>query len=115
MKRLAIVFGALLLAAGDRPLVSEAAQTPSGQTRSTTSAAPVTPAPEEMDRLLAPVALYPDQLLAQILLCASDPAGVKELEERGLVTAGETDIDLGDTAQATVEAMVAALRGEVGR
>ena len=45
----------------------------------------------------------------------ADLAGVKELEERGLVTAGETDIDLGDTAQATVEAMVAALRGEVGR
>jgi hypothetical protein len=40
---------------------------------------------------------------------------VKELESRGLVTAGETDIDLGETAQATVEAMVAALRREVGR
>ena len=29
--------------------------------------------------------------------------GVKELEGRGLVTAGETDIDLGETAQTAVE------------
>jgi hypothetical protein len=34
---------------------------------------------EEIDRLLAPIALYPDQLLAQILMCASDPAKVREL------------------------------------
>jgi Protein of unknown function (DUF3300) len=33
----------------------------------------------ELDSLLAPVALYPDQLLAQMLLCASDPAKVAEL------------------------------------
>ncbi len=45
----------------------------------------------------------------------ADPEGVKELEERGLVTAGETDIDLGETAQAAVETMVTALRREVGR
>ena len=45
----------------------------------------------------------------------ADPAGVKELEERGLATASETDITLGETAQTTVEAMVAALRGAVGR
>ncbi|MCJ2073278.1 hypothetical protein MKK75_31590 [Methylobacterium sp. J-030] len=45
----------------------------------------------------------------------ADPEGVKELEERGLVTAGETDIDLGETAQQAVETMVAALRREVGR
>lgn len=40
---------------------------------------------------------------------------MRELEERGLVTAGETDIDLGETAQATVETMVSALRRTVGR
>ena len=33
----------------------------------------------ELDRLLAPIALYPDQLLAQILLCAADPPKVAEL------------------------------------
>ena len=37
------------------------------------------PAAEQIDRLLAPIALYPDQLLAQILMCAGDPAKVQEL------------------------------------
>ena len=36
--------------------------------------------PADLDRLLAPVALYPDQLLGQMLLCATDPAGVTALE-----------------------------------
>ena len=35
--------------------------------------------PGELDSLLAPVALYPDSLLAQILLCAGTPAKVSEL------------------------------------
>ena len=35
----------------------------------------------ELDRLLAPIALYPDQLLAQILQCAMDPAGVTALDQ----------------------------------
>jgi len=34
-----------------------------------------------LDQLLAPVALYPDQLLAQILMSASDPAKVGELDQ----------------------------------
>ena len=36
--------------------------------------------PADLDRLLAPVALYPDQLLAQILLCAANPDGVTALD-----------------------------------
>ena len=36
-------------------------------------------APEDLDRLLAPVALYPDQLLAQILICAQNPGNVDAL------------------------------------
>jgi hypothetical protein len=36
--------------------------------------------PTTLDRLLAPIALYPDQLLAQILLSASDPPKVVELD-----------------------------------
>jgi hypothetical protein len=35
---------------------------------------------EELDRLLAPIALYPDQLLAQIFLCSIDPSGVTALD-----------------------------------
>jgi hypothetical protein len=34
---------------------------------------------EELDRLLAPVALYPDQLLGQILICAQNPGNVDAL------------------------------------
>jgi Protein of unknown function (DUF3300) len=36
--------------------------------------------PEELDRLLAPIALYPDQLLAQMLLCSQDPGQVVDLK-----------------------------------
>ena len=35
--------------------------------------------PETLDKLLAPVALYPDQLLSQMLICAGNPARVQEL------------------------------------
>lgn len=35
--------------------------------------------PEELDALLAPVALYPDQLLAQVLLCSMKPGDVVAL------------------------------------
>jgi hypothetical protein len=50
------------------------------QTKSSKSANAVPPA-GELDKLLAPVALYPDQLLAQILLCASNPGKVAALDE----------------------------------
>src|SRR3954471_2983267 len=36
---------------------------------------------DQLDGLLAPIALYPDQLLAQMLLCATDPEGAKALEQ----------------------------------
>lgn len=41
------------------------------------------PAPkaEELDRLLAPIALYPDALLGQMLLCASNPGKIGALSE----------------------------------
>jgi hypothetical protein len=37
------------------------------------------PTPDELDRLLAPIALYPDQLLAQMLVCATKPGDVVAL------------------------------------
>ena len=37
--------------------------------------------PESLDKLLAPIALYPDQLLAQILMCAQNPGKVATLGE----------------------------------
>jgi hypothetical protein len=39
------------------------------------------PAASELDRLLAPIALYPDALLAQMLLCAGDPPKVTALSQ----------------------------------
>src|SRR5436190_13166907 len=39
-----------------------------------------TPTPHDVDGLLAPIALYPDSLLAQILMCAGDPASVTKLD-----------------------------------
>jgi hypothetical protein len=38
-------------------------------------------APADLDALLAPVALYPDQLLAQMLLCAANPGMIGALSE----------------------------------
>ena len=35
--------------------------------------------PGDVDSLVAPIALYPDQLLAQILMCAGDPPSVQKL------------------------------------
>ena len=43
------------------------------------SSKPASPPMSDLDRLLAPVALYPDSLLAQMLLCAGDPAQVVKL------------------------------------
>src|SRR4051794_37484453 len=37
--------------------------------------------PGNLDSLLAPIALYPDSLLAQILMSAADPAAVTKLDQ----------------------------------
>ena len=48
----------------------------------TTQAAPAAPLPTgTLDQLLAPIALYPDQLLAQMLMSATDPAKITELDK----------------------------------
>jgi hypothetical protein len=76
MHKIVIALGALLLAAGTSP-------GPPGAmvTTSQPAASQPAPKPDELDRLLAPVALYPDQLLAQMLLCAANPGTVATLEE----------------------------------
>ena len=72
MGRLIVVVNALLLLTGCHSSLSEsvaAVERPAPQA----GASKPTPAPaagNELDRLLAPIALYPDQLLAQMLLCA---------------------------------------------
>jgi len=82
MKNLAIVVGAIVLVAGTalavRPRTTVHA-VPAAQAGTATAAQAPTGA--SLDALLAPIALYPDQLLAQILMCATDPAGVKALDQ----------------------------------
>src|SRR4029453_11727451 len=82
MKRFAFVIGALVVLVGlglyVRPrLAVQAGPVPQGGQASSGTAL----TPEALDRLFAPIALYPDQLLAQMLLCAADPAGVKALDQ----------------------------------
>src|SRR5258708_3835806 len=70
--------GAALLVVASGPWLAEglAAHGPiAGQT------AAAAPAPADLDRLLAPIALSPDQLLAQMFLCATKPAKVAALHE----------------------------------
>jgi Protein of unknown function (DUF3300) len=77
-----IPIGAMLVLAGSVLVLaagSVAREAPSAQAG--TPAAKQVLKPEELDRLLAPVALYPDQLLAQMLLSASNPGKVAALNE----------------------------------
>ena len=62
------------------PVPSLALAGPSESQASKASAAPA-PKPDELDRLLAPIALHPDALLAQMLVCATKPAKVAALHE----------------------------------
>ena len=75
-----LVFTGLGLAA---PHGLTAAELQTSQKAATPAAKPAAAAPaaETLDRLLAPIALYPDQLLAQMLLCASNPGKVAALSE----------------------------------
>src|SRR3954471_18271130 len=57
-----------------------------------------TPVPTDVDGLLGPIALYPDALLAQILMCATDPASVKKLDEWLAVNPSLKASDLQDAA-----------------
>ena len=52
---------------------------PEGQTAA--ASAGQAPSPAALDALLAPIALYPDALLAQMLMCAMEPAGVTALDQ----------------------------------
>ena len=51
---------------------------PQGQGQSQGQAAPMDPA--ALDKVLAPIALYPDALVAQILMCSTDAAKVRDLQ-----------------------------------
>ena len=55
-------------------------------------------APDALDRLHAPIALYPDQLLAQMFLCAQNPGKVAALGEWLAANSSVKGTDLQDAA-----------------
>ena len=77
MRKLVIAFETALLLTGWAAGVNSgaAAQQQAGSQGPPAKAAKA-PAADVLDKLLAPIALYPDQLLAQMLLCASNPGKV---------------------------------------
>jgi hypothetical protein len=78
MKALVTVVAALLVFSATAPhdgLAARIVSPPSSAAASGQAAKP----PADIDSLVAPIALYPDQLLAQILVCAGDPASVTKL------------------------------------
>ena len=75
--RILIVPVIVLVFAACEPAGSGVAAAQQAQSKSATGSARSI----DLDQLLAPVALYPDQLLAQILLCAADPPKVTELNK----------------------------------
>jgi hypothetical protein len=74
---LAINTALMVAGAGLLLQLSGCAATPDAATRSGQSAQ----TPRDLDTALAPIALYPDSLLAQILMCAQDPGSVAKLDE----------------------------------
>jgi len=79
MKKLALIVSAVLVLAAAGLLVRHRVivHAHPGPTAAAGQALPAA----QLDGLLAPIALYPDQLLAQMLLCATDPDGVKALDQ----------------------------------
>ena len=79
MSSLGLVVG-IVFVLGSPPAASNPRQA-APATPAPKATAPAQPAlaPEALDKLLAPVALYPDQLLTQMLLCTSNPPKIQEL------------------------------------
>jgi Protein of unknown function (DUF3300) len=77
MLRFALMLGAVaaLAAPGTAPLDGTSAQSAPAK------AATASLTPAELDQLLSPIALYPDQLLAQMLICAGNPGTLGALGE----------------------------------
>ena len=78
MKTFGFVVG-IVFALGPRPINPNAQAAQAKPAQQATSPAQGAMAPAALDTLLAPVALYPDQLLTQMLLCTSNPPKIQEL------------------------------------
>jgi Protein of unknown function (DUF3300) len=83
MRTRALVFCVVLVAASIG-VVTPLGSAPEAQAPAKTAAkapAPAKPPADTLDQLLAPIALYPDALLSQLLLCATNPGKVGALSE----------------------------------
>jgi hypothetical protein len=60
---------------------------------------PAAPKPADLDKLLAPIALYPDSLLAQMLMCTGSPGDVAALNGWLTTTTSLKGSELQDAAQ----------------
>jgi hypothetical protein len=89
-----IAIGVMLAGFSDR-LVS-----PAHSAQAANAGQKTVPSAEELDRLVAPIALYPDQLLAHMLVCAQNPAKVTELNAflKGMTLKGTVLQDAAVTA-----------------
>jgi hypothetical protein len=77
VQSLVAVLCALLLAPGDTMLVARQAQQPSSPTEQD---APKIPN-DQLDSLVAPIALYPDPLLSQVLVASTYPLEIIQLQQ----------------------------------
>jgi len=83
MKRLVVAMTAMLALAASAPAFVDSrpsSGSPGQQAPAAKQAAPAL-TPAELDTLLAPIALYPDQLLAPMLMSASNPGKIATLAE----------------------------------
>ena len=78
MSTFGLVVG-IVLTLGPRPADTHAQAAQAKPAQAQPAAAQQAMAPDALDKLLAPVALYPDQLLTQMLLCTSNPPKIQEL------------------------------------
>ena len=78
MSTFGLVVG-IVLTLGPRPTDTHAQAAQAKPAQQAAAPAQAAMAPDALDKLLAPVALYPDQLLTQMLLCTSNPPKIQEL------------------------------------
>ena len=81
MQRLIVAIGAAVGLCAFAPAVSPRTASPEAEVQSGGAKSAKPAKPEDLDRLLAPVALYPDALLGQMLLAATTPAKIGALSE----------------------------------
>ena len=112
-QRILAILCAISLAGGDAfaAVAAGAAQAPAGQAPGASASAAMIPA-DQLDSLVAPIALYPDPLLAQVLAASTYPIEIVELQQWLTKNSGLKDKALTDAVeQQPWDASVQALAG----